>query len=255
MALQRSIDVHHAYVHMPTHPLCRHIVRNTVLLATISLAAIGTAKRDFSVYNSCQECLAGGYGWSLKKSRCGNYVMRDLSRCPHQAEPAASSAKEASVSRDSFPMSSQAASGATHDHDACADDRSERNETPLLTPQARVAFRAVSVPVIGGKWGKYFTLRSQALANYQPCAEVDCYSAILANDLAPWNQTGITKDVFEATRTYNMGPKAKAAGGGGRMNHYQIIKGKLFGSAGCPSRSARMSFHARCEVRYECLPS
>eukprot|EP01047_Picozoa_sp_COSAG01_P060907 COSAG01_NODE_7530_length_3164_cov_21.004241_1_plen_159_part_10 len=116
VALQRSIDVHHAYVHMPTHPLCRHIVRNTVLLATISLAAIGTAKRDFSVYNSCQECLAGGYGWSLKKSRCGNYVMRDLSRCPHQAEPAASSAKEASVSRDSFPMSSQAASGATHDH-------------------------------------------------------------------------------------------------------------------------------------------
>lgn len=89
---------------------------------------------------------------------------------------------------------------------------------------------------------------------------VQCYVATLAKDLAPWRETGITEEVFERTRTYNMGTKwnppnmAKArnieqGGGGGRMNHYQIIKGRLYGSDRCPSRSGRLTFHPRCEVR------
>ena len=67
--------------------------------------------------------------------------------------------------------------------------------------------------------------RAQALALYSSrgeCQGMDCYRVTLARDLAPWATSGISQQIFEQTRTYNIHA--------GRMNHYQIIGGRLYRS-------------------------
>ena len=124
-----------------------------------------------------------------------------------------------------YPQSLQAASGATAPPPHAADD----------------------VPVAGGEAGGFANECAAALAHYTPCNGVECYASTLAKDLAPFIEMGgITRQIFEDTRTYNMGPAAEQACGGGRMNHSQIIGGTLYGSMRCPSRSGRLSFHPRC---------
>ena len=63
-------------------------------------------------------------------------------------------------------------------------------------------------------------------------------------DLEPFGELrSIPRSAFDHARTYNM----ERTQGKGRMNHYQILEGKLYRSDRCPSLSGRLSFHPRCE--------
>ena len=109
---------------------------------------------------------------------------------------------------------------------------------PQSLQAASGAVKGPPIIMIEGKWGEFLTARAQALAFQQPCKGVECYADTLTKDLAPF-AGGITKQTFEDTRRYNTGPKAQNAGGGGRMNHYQVIDSTLYGSEKvilCPAR-------------------
>eukprot|EP01051_Picozoa_sp_SAG22_P009596 SAG22_NODE_809_length_7067_cov_5.261768_4_plen_310_part_00 len=97
-----------------------------------------------------------------------------------------------------------------------------------------------------GKWARLLALHEAAVAAHVGCKGIGCFRSVIDADLAPWNETGITRSIFERTRQYNMfDPVTKQPAG--RMNHYQIIGGRLYRSDRCSSRSGRLSFHPRCE--------
>jgi hypothetical protein len=94
------------------------------------------------------------------------------------------------------------------------------------------------------KWARYRDKHFSAVATFQPCAGVACYNLTLLTDLEPFGQPrSVLRSTFEHARTHNM----ERTQGKGRMNHYQIIGGKLYRSERCPSLSGRLSFHPRCE--------
>ena len=94
------------------------------------------------------------------------------------------------------------------------------------------------------KWARYRDKHFAAVATFSPCSGIECYNSTIMTDLEPFREVGtVSRDAFEQTRSYNM----DRTQGKGRMNHYQIIGGKLYRSDRCPSLSGRMSFHPRCE--------
>ena len=102
----------------------------------------------------------------------------------------------------------------------------------------------MSTETLQSKWARFRDKHFAAVATFTPCAGVACFNSTILSDMEPFRRSGvISREIFEQTRTYNM----DRTGGKGRMNHYQIISGKLYRSERCPSVSGRMSFHPRCE--------
>ena len=269
------------------------------------------ATPPFAEFHACDDCVAAGYGWSLRKAKCGMFANRecptaDAPTPPAALPPGAGGALQVTFADDGplglkfgkqpsaqpegwdhVAVASVQAGSAASRHAALvpglvletingvavrglryteAIQLLKATPRPLTltflpapppgpppSPASRQAketarrgpapgTRRDVGPVLAAE-GSLDQQRSAALAAYastEPCRGLACYTATLARDLAPWSEHGgISRALFQKTRKYNIDK--------GRMNHYQILKGRLYRSGRCPSRSGRLSFHPRCE--------
>ena len=51
-----------------------------LLLLALAACGAGSASR-FDSLTSCEDCVAAGFGWSVRKAKCGGYSNRDCSQC------------------------------------------------------------------------------------------------------------------------------------------------------------------------------
>ena len=74
------------------------------------------------------------------------------------------------------------------------------------------------------KWSWYRDMHASAVAEFRPCSGFACYNVTMQADLEPFGELrSIPRSAFDHARTYNM----ERTQGKGRMNHYQILGGKL----------------------------
>ena len=275
------------------------------VLVTVLSSRSRAASPRFGEYSDCESCIAAGFGWSLKKAKCGMFENREcvgsvaasaqqqpMPPPPPQPTPPSSPsppptsdgtitvtfAEEGALGLkfgkrvSSAPKGWDVVSIATVQSGSQASQHSalvpglilnsingvaitglrysetiqllkgtprpttlvfspgppppppKRKQTPA--PSASLPGSARDVGVVLSTAGLNFAeQREQALAHYSDkgeCRGMDCYRDSLVRDLAPWATDGISRKVFEQTRTYNINA--------GRMNHYQIIGGRLYRS-------------------------
>ena len=162
---------------------------------------------------------AAGFGWSANKQKCGNFKNKVCNAGSLPAASAAGGGADTACRRGwSGRFCDRCAAGFVGD--MC--DRQADGHSP------------------DRRWARYRDKHEAAIDGYMECAGISCYNSTLAADLAPFAEAGgISRQSFERAREHNAHL--------GRMNHYQIIDGKLYRSPQCRSFSDRMSFHPRCE--------
>ena len=60
--------------------LCALVGSRWLLLLALAACGAGSASR-FDSLTSCEDCVAAGFGWSVRKAKCGGYSNRDCSQC------------------------------------------------------------------------------------------------------------------------------------------------------------------------------
>ena len=220
-------------------------VAGPLLLA--ALAGLATAGR-FDALTDCRSCVAAGFGWSATKQSCGGFKNKDCGAAepppPPKRKRKLSAAEEVAEGAKLWQQTKAASqhAKASHYEKAAAAVGAEAYPSAaggLAAAAASGPGRYDDAGAGAGRWAGLRAVWAAANANHTECKGFACYKPTLEADLAPWKKTGITEDIFEKTRTYNIDA--------GRMNHYQIIGGRLYRSQRCPSRSGRLSFHPRCE--------
>ena len=262
-------------------------------LVAAAAIAVALAPQAFVQHTDCASCVAAGFGWSLKKAKCGMFANHECGDSPPPPPPppppvdddaaviSATFAQEGPLGLKFGKRASTAPEGWDVVSIATVQSDTQATQHPALVP-GLILHSINGVTITGLRYAEAIQLlkatprpttltfrpgppppppppprrkkpssspapapgstrdvgvvlstagltfaeqRAQALAQHAKtgaCGGMDCYRATLARDLVPWSADGISREVFEKTRTYNINA--------GRMNHYQIIGGRLYRS-------------------------